>query len=86
MTELTSDLALTVVRVAVGLVLAGHGAQKLFGWFGGYGLHTTGEFMVQLGFRNGRAFATAAGGARCWTPRAAPWSPMRARLCASRQV
>jgi putative oxidoreductase len=40
--------------------MAAHGAQKLLGWFGGYGLGATGEFMVQLGFRQGRAFATAA--------------------------
>jgi putative oxidoreductase len=37
-----------------------HGAQKLFGWFGGYGLRGTGEFLTQLGFRPGRAFAAIA--------------------------
>lgn len=49
-----------ILRLIVGLVLAAHGAQKLFGWFGGYGLTGTGEFMVQLGFPKGRLFATAA--------------------------
>lgn len=49
-----------ILRLIVGLVLAAHGAQKLFGWFGGYGLTGTGEFMVQLGFPTGRLFATAA--------------------------
>ena len=49
-----------ILRLIVGLVMAAHGAQKLFGWFGGYGLTGTGEFMVQLGFRQGRLFATAA--------------------------
>jgi putative oxidoreductase len=41
--------------------MAAHGAQKLFGWFGGYGLRRTGEFFVQLGFRQGTFFAGAAG-------------------------
>jgi putative oxidoreductase len=40
--------------------MAAHGAQKLFGWFGGYGLNKTGEFFVHLGFQRGRAFAAAA--------------------------
>ena len=53
-------LALLIVRVVLGLIMAAHGAQKLFGWFGGYGLHATGEFFVQLGFFPGRLFATAA--------------------------
>src|SRR6476660_3067 len=54
---------LLLVRVVIGLLMAAHGAQKLFGWFGGYGLQTTGEFMVQLGFpkQRGRLFAFAAG-------------------------
>lgn len=56
----TLSIGLLIARVVVGLLMAAHGAQKLFGWFGGYGLHKTGEFMVQLGFRPGRAFATAA--------------------------
>jgi putative oxidoreductase len=40
--------------------MAGHGAQKLFGWFGGHGLASTGGFFESLGFRPGRAFAAAA--------------------------
>jgi putative oxidoreductase len=55
------SIGLLLVRLVVGLVMAAHGAQKLFGWFGGYGLRNTGEFMVQLGFPSGLAFATAAG-------------------------
>lgn len=54
------DLALFIARLAIGLGFAAHGAQKLFGWFGGYGLRNTGEFMVTLGWRQGRFFATAA--------------------------
>jgi len=54
------DLALLLVRL-VGLGFAAHGAQKLFGWFGGYGLAGTGGFMESLGFKPGRLFAAAAG-------------------------
>lgn len=47
-------------RVVIGGLFVGHGTQKLFGWFGGYGLDATGEFFVQLGFAPGRLFAFAA--------------------------
>jgi putative oxidoreductase len=53
-------IGLLVARLVLGLLMAAHGAQKLFGWFGGHGLNATGEFMVQLGFPSGRAFASAA--------------------------
>jgi putative oxidoreductase len=56
----TLSVGLLVVRVVVGLIMAGHGAQKLFGWFGGYGVRKTGEFFAQLGFQPGTAFAAAA--------------------------
>jgi putative oxidoreductase len=55
------DTGLLLARVVVGLVMAAHGSQKLFGWFGGYGLAGTGGFFEQLGFRPGRFFAMAAG-------------------------
>lgn len=60
--DVTSTFAIGVLiaRLVVGLLIAAHGAQKLFGWFGGYGLSATGEFFGQLGFRPGRLFATAA--------------------------
>ncbi|HEY8165354.1 MAG TPA: DoxX family protein [Gemmatimonadaceae bacterium] len=55
------SLGLVIGRLVFGLLFAAHGAQKLFGWFGGYGLNATGEFMVQLGFPNGRLFAGLSG-------------------------
>lgn len=55
------DAGLLLARVVIGLLLAAHGAQKLFGWFGGYGLAGTGSFFESLGFRPGRFFAAAAG-------------------------
>jgi putative oxidoreductase len=55
------DIGLLVLRLAVGLTMAAHGGQKLFGWFGGYGIAGTGGFMESLGFRPGRVHATLAG-------------------------
>lgn len=53
---------LLVGRLMLGLAMVAHGSQKLFGWFGGYGLAGTGGFLEQLGFRPGRAYAAAAAG------------------------
>ena len=55
------DLGLLALRVGVGGTLVAHGAQKLFGWFGGAGLEQTGKMFDQLGFRPGQANAIAAG-------------------------
>ena len=55
------SIGLLILRLVVGLSLAAHGAQKLFGWFGGYGLAGTGQFLEQLGFRPGRMQAAQAG-------------------------
>jgi len=41
-----SPFAEPMVRVAAGLLLLPHGAQKLFGWFGGYGVEATGQFFA----------------------------------------
>src|SRR5215218_9519413 len=57
------SLGLFIVRVVVGLLMAAHGSQKLFGWFGGHGLAGTGGFFEALGFRPGRLSAAAAGAA-----------------------
>jgi len=57
-----SDVAEALLRVAAGAFLIPHGAQKLFGMFGGYGLEATGEFFqTQLGFANGFLAALGAG-------------------------
>lgn len=56
------DIGLLLARVVFGLVMAAHGSQKLFGWFGGHGLAGTGGYFESLGFRPGRFFAMAAGG------------------------
>src|SRR5215210_5415867 len=57
------DIALLVLRVVVGLFFAGHGAQKLFGAFGGHGIPGTAGFFESLGMHPGRRNAIAAGGA-----------------------
>lgn len=55
------DLGLLLLRLGAGGVLAAHGAQKLFGWFGGHGIEGTGQFMESVGYAPGKASATAAG-------------------------
>jgi len=55
------DDGLLIVRLVFGLVMAAHGAQKLFGWFGGHGLTATAGFFETVGFRPGRLMAFAAG-------------------------
>ncbi len=56
----TLSAGLLAARVVLGLLMAAHGAQKLFGWFGGYGLAGTGGFFESLGFRPGKFFAAMA--------------------------
>jgi putative oxidoreductase len=57
---MTIDEGLLIARLVFGLLMAAHGAQKLFGWFGGHGLAGTAGFLEVLGFRPGVAFATTA--------------------------
>ena len=54
------DTGLLFARLVIGPLMAAHGAQKLFGWFGGYGLTGTAGFFEGLGFRPGRLFAATA--------------------------
>ena len=56
----TAATGLLVARIVLGLLMAAHGSQKLFGWFGGHGLAATGGMFEHLGFRPGRMFATVA--------------------------
>ena len=55
------SIGILILRLVAGLTLAAHGAQKLFGWFGGYGLAGTGGFLEQLGFVPGKRNALFAG-------------------------
>ncbi|MER7765128.1 DoxX family protein [Streptomyces sp. NPDC097619] len=55
------DAGLLLLRVAVGLVMVGHGAQKLFGWFGGGGVSGTGAFFSSSGYPAGEFLAVVAG-------------------------
>jgi putative oxidoreductase len=55
-----SPLAL---RIPVGIIFIAHGAQKLFGWFGGFGLEGTGQWMGSLGLEPGMLMALMAGSA-----------------------
>ncbi|HEY4392095.1 MAG TPA: DoxX family protein [Paenibacillus sp.] len=54
-------LGLLIIRLVVGISFIAHGAQKLFGWFGGYGLKGTGGWMDSLGLKPGVLMALMAG-------------------------
>ena len=62
---LVSDAGLeaVILRVPIGLILAAHGSQKLFAWFGGYGLDGTGQWMASVGLTPGFVMALLAGSA-----------------------
>ena len=46
----SDDVTLTILRLVLGVVFFAHGAQKMLGWFGGYGFHGTMGFFEPLGF------------------------------------
>ena len=52
---------LLLLRLVAGLLLAAHGSQKLFGWFGGYGIAGTGGWLESIGFKPGKAMAVVTG-------------------------
>lgn len=76
-----ANIGLLLIRLIVGLTFAGHGTQKLFGWFGGYGLKGTGGWLESIGMKPGVLMALFAGlgelaggllfAAGVWTPVAA---------------
>ena len=57
------EVGLFLIHAVIGALLAGHGAQKLVGVLGGYGLDGTGGYLEGFGLRPGKLFAAAAGGA-----------------------
>lgn len=58
-----NSVANVVLRVPVGIILAAHGGQKLFAWFGGFGLEGTGQWMESIGLAPGFVMALLAGSA-----------------------
>ncbi|PMG77209.1 oxidoreductase [Shewanella sp. 10N.286.51.B7] len=63
MTTSSQNWTALVLRIPVGLIFMAHGAQKLFAWFGGYGLEGTGQWMESIGLAPGVLMAFLAGSA-----------------------
>ena len=59
--ESKSGYSTLALRIPIGIVFMAHGAQKLFGWFGGYGLEGTGQWMASIGLGPGMLMAFLAG-------------------------
>src|SRR5437899_1491717 len=57
------DISLLALHVVIGALFVGHGSQKLFGAFGGYGITGTAGWMESIGLKPGRLHAVAAGAA-----------------------
>jgi len=56
-----ADVGLLALRLGAGGLLAGHGAQKLFGSFGGHGLEGTAGWLESINMRPGKVWAGLAG-------------------------
>jgi putative oxidoreductase len=55
------EIGLLLIHAVIGTFVAAHGAQKLFGWLGGFGLEGTGGYLEGFGLRPGKMLAFAAG-------------------------
>lgn len=62
-TATNAGLGALALRIPIGIIFMAHGAQKLFGWFGGYGLEGTGQWMASIGLAPGYLMALMAGSA-----------------------
>jgi len=62
-TKTEASLSALPLRLIAGLLFTAHGAQKLFAWFGGYGLEGTGQWMESIGLAPGYLMALTAGSA-----------------------
>ncbi|MEH6499758.1 MAG: DoxX family protein [Pseudoalteromonas distincta] len=62
-THTNTSFAALALRIPAGIIFMAHGAQKLFGWFGGYGLEGTGQWMASIGLEPGYLMALGAGSA-----------------------
>ncbi len=58
-----AGFATLALRIPVAIIFIAHGAQKLFAWFGGYGLEGTGQWMASIGLEPGYQLALLAGSA-----------------------
>lgn len=58
-----AGFGITVLRIIAGITFAAHGSQKLFGWFGGYGLAGVAQWMESIGLAPGYLMALMAGSA-----------------------
>ncbi len=57
----TAGYAPLALRLPISIIFMAHGSQKLFGWFGGYGLQGTGQWMASIGIEPGVFMAFLAG-------------------------
>ena len=68
----TNALSLLILQLGIGLTFAAHGAQRVFGWWGGPGLPGWEGAMEHMGFRPAKLFALASAGSERW-PRSHRW-------------